>query len=204
MSGDTSVDWATVRLQYEMFGASLGELAEQYCLSLSMLEYAREEGKWKRIKIAAAAQEDWHDIEKLTEVGDGLIDEVQERLRIVQTVKEAALSPRYIMLETSILSKAREVLASIHPEAPNAGAQLKTITEVLSNMREQNEALRPTLRENGSQGGGNSLKIQILGRVNEDGTPQIGAQVEISRFDSGIGYDAAEIGQDCSPTAIEE
>ena len=189
---DINVDWATVRLQFELYGVSLADLAEQYCISMPMLEYAAEEGGWKRIKVAKAAQQDWHDVEQLQEVGDGLIDDVKQRIRVLQTVKESALSPRYIMLETAILSKAREVIHNIHPDAPLAGQQLKQVSEVLEKLRSQNEALRPTPQDNGSQAGGNSLKIQILGRVNQDGTPELGAQVEIH-------HRAEEIGLDCSP-----
>lgn len=197
----STVDWATIRLQYEMFGAELPDLADEYDVSLTALEYAAEEQRWHRVQVAEAARQDWRDLDQLKDVGEGLIDDVQKRIRILQTVKESALSPRYIMLETAILGKARDIITAIRPDAPLAGQQLKQVSEVLEKMRSQNEALRPTPQDNGSGGGGGALRIQIIGRVNPDGTPQIGAQVEIAHRADNLLAPAGsdEIGLDCSP-----
>ena len=186
---DANVDWATVRLQYELYGATLDVLSEQYDIPISVLEYAVDEEGWKQIKVAKAARQDWHDVDQLQEVGDGLIDDVKARLRIMQTVKESALSPRYIMLETAILSKARDIINNIHPEAPLAGQLLKQVSEVIEKMRAQNDALRPTPVDNGS--GGGNVNIQILGRVSPVGGPDEIHEISVQRV--------AEIGHDCSP-----
>ena len=170
------VDWGLIRVQYETLGCTVAQLADEFQVSESMIRYAIEEEDWKPLPICAAAQ-DWRDVEQVQDIGEELLTEVQDRLRIIRTVKQSTLSPKYIALETAILGKGLEVIRSIHPENPQAASQLKQITEVLQSLTGGKSA--------GVAGGAESEKKAVTVKIMSQAGPNVGqtavaAQVEIA------------------------
>lgn len=170
------VDWGLIRVQFETLGCSVEQLAEEFGISKSMIQYAIEEENWKQLPICSAVQ-DWRDVDQVQDIGEELISEVQDRMRIMRTVKQSALSPKYIALETAILGKGLEVIRGIHPESPNAASQLKQITDVLQSLTGSKSAgvNGPTQSEK------QSLTVKVMSHVGPDNTTQaVAAQVEIA------------------------
>ena len=171
------VDWGLIQIQYETLGSTVEQLSEQFDISEAMIRYAIEEKSWKQMPICAAVQ-DWRNVEQVQDIGEELITEVQDRMRIMQTVKQSTLGPKYIALETAILGKGLEVIRGIHPDNPNAANQLKAITDVLQSLAGG--------KSSGGVNGGNSeakpsLTVKVMSQVGpECGEAKVAAQVEIA------------------------
>jgi len=129
-----NVDWDAVQIQYEIFHESVENIASENHLTPTMVEYAIAEKGWKRTKLNGKMQQ-VKDIGDLEDVTDDVLSAVGERLSAINMLKAATMNPRYISLETSILAKAREIVTSIVSAAPNAGDQLKKVTEILEKLR---------------------------------------------------------------------
>lgn len=170
------VDWGLLRIQYEIFGEEIDDLAEEYDTTPRMIEYAAEEGKWQRMPIAKAISE-WQNIENLEEIPPDLMDQVRDRMQILFTLKQSTLNPKYIAIETAILGKAQQVIQNLSSDHPNAAQILKAMTDVFTSLREATGA-------GGSRGEetqDNSIKVQILQRVGPGGPadPSAAVQVEV-------------------------
>ena len=168
------VDWGLLKLQYEVFGISEEQLASDGQVSPTALRYAIEEQGWKQLPVAEGLQ-DYRDLGGLEQVGGDLIEEVQNRLRTLRTIKQAVLSPRYIALETAILGKALDTLQTIDPQLPQAPQQIKILTDVLSSLKEQNNMVGP--KSGGGEGGNGGVTVRIQTVVGKCGEAQTAAEV---------------------------
>lgn len=175
---NSTVDWGLIKLQYEVFGLSREEILEDGQVSATQLDYAIEEQGWRRMPTACALQ-DYRDLGDLEQVGTDLIEEVQNRLRTLRTIKQAVLSPRYIALETAILGKALDTIQTIDPATPQAAGQIKVLTEVLSSLKEQNQMVGPAASGEGEGGGG--MTVKIMTQVGQQGQVCSGAEVKINQ-----------------------
>lgn len=182
LTGDTmiQIDWSLVQLQYEVFGESFDEIAKAYDTTPRMIEYAAEKRGWKRLPVAEAVQ-NWTDLDKLEDVSDELIDEVQKRMKIMRTIKESALAPRYMAVETAILGKALELLQNLDSTDPHATIKLKAVAEVLKSLKDQNGMTVQSAQN--EQNAAPSFKINILNHVSKE--PESKIRVEHTKIDGG-------------------
>jgi len=157
------LDWGLLKIQHEVFGSSFEQLAKEYNTTVHMIKYAAEEQGWKQLPIAQAAR-DWQDVGVVDEVTDELMDEVQRRLTILDTVKRAAISPRYHIIEAAILGKVEQIVATMDSTLPTAAAQLKVLTEVVANLSQQTGRSAAAQEEKGSGG----ITVKILTQVGDN------------------------------------
>ncbi len=129
-----NIDWGLVQLQYELFGATAEQLAEEYNTTTRMIEYAIDERNWKRAPLALACQ-DYSQLSKVEDVSDKLLDEVQKRMLVMRSLKQSALGPRYIALETALLGKCLEMLKSLQADDPNNAAVLRVVSDVMKSLK---------------------------------------------------------------------
>lgn len=154
-------DWDLVRVQYELFGEDPTVIAEENDVSLSMVEYAIEDGGWERLPMSSVSS-DIKDLTSLEEVTDDLLDAIKQKMSLHQVVKLSAFNPKYTALEAVILSKATEIAKSLNPDQPGAAQQLKTLTEVISSLQSKNQVALPSAQEDGT---GSRLVVQIMNKV---------------------------------------
>ncbi len=151
-----TLDWGLIKLQWELFGATAKELSEQYGVNPNIVTYAAEENKWKRLPIAKAVQ-DWTDTTDIKQIDDTLLEEIHTRLKVLHTIRESVLSPKYIAVEASILSKATELLQNL--ETPD---QLKAISEVFKHLSDRSGHSISKAQEENQKGG---ITLKILNHV---------------------------------------
>ena len=132
-----SIDWGLVKIQYELFGETAQSLAEEYDTTLRMIQYAIDDGGWEPKPIATAITE-WQNLDNIEDLPSDMLDQVKDRMSILFTLKQSALNPRYIAIETAILGKAQQVIQNIGPDHPNAAAALKAMAETFHMLREAN------------------------------------------------------------------
>lgn len=172
-----AVDWGLIKMQYEVFGLSKEEILEDGTVTAAQLDYAIDEQGWSRLPVCSALQT-YRDLGDLNEVGTALIDEVQGRLRTLRTIKQGVLSPRYIALETAILGKALETIQVIDASQPQAAQQIKTLTDVLHSLKDQNNMVGAGGAEDGGTSG---VTVNIMSKVGKSGEDAISAtQVKIA------------------------
>lgn len=172
-----NVDWGLIKLQYEVFGLSEDEILEDGQVSRTQLRYAIDEQGWQQLPTATTLQ-DYRDLGSVEDAGADLIDAVQDRLRTLRTIKQAVLSPRYIALETAILGKALETLNTISADQPTAAAQIKVLTEVLTQLKAQNNMVGAGA--GGAEGENKGVTVRIMNQVGRNGEVQTGAEVQIA------------------------
>lgn len=175
----TGIDWGLIKVQYEIFGEDIRTLADENQISPSLIHYAAEEGDWQKVPLAEATR-DWRDLDQLDAAGDQLIDEVTKRMRIMRTIKQSALSPQYIALETALLGKAMDLIKTIDPASPGAAGQLKTVSDMIVSLQEKNNGSVAIQPSGGAEGSG-GITVQIMSQVGADGAKAVaGAQVKIA------------------------
>ena len=150
-------DWKLLKLQYEVFGESVENLAESSEVSVGAIEYAVEEENWKQKPLAIAIR-DWEYSDKLEDVNTGVLDEVKSRLGVLEALKRSALAPQYMAVEAAILNKALEIVRTLENES-NAAGQLKQIAEVIASLKGDDAKAKA----DGSEKDG--INIQILNYV---------------------------------------
>ena len=171
------VDWGLLKVLYEINGEEIPTLADEFGIAPSLIEYAAAEGEWQRLPLADATR-DWRDLDQLEAVGDELIDEVTKRLRIMRTIKQSALSPQYIALESALLNKAMQLIQAIDPTQPGAATQLKTVSDMVAGLQEKNNG--STGAAGGDEAGSRGFTVQVLAQVGCEGQgAKAGAQVEV-------------------------
>lgn len=154
-----TTDWNLIKVQYELFGYSTEELAEEYNVPVRMVELAAEDHNWKRLPVADKVH-NWKDLKTIDE---STLDDISYRLKLLQTLKESALGPKYIILETAILNRAIEIMQNLNPQAESATDKLKMVSEILQNL--QGKRIREADAANGNGSGG--VKVSILNYVGD-------------------------------------
>ena len=118
MTDDTN--WDLIKNRYEFSGASADQLAEDFGVTVSTIQYAIEKQGWER--------KDLREVVKKLDNSPDSIDQLKEILAdkyaLAEILKDQSLQPKYHILELAILSKAVEVINNINPELPSAGLQL--------------------------------------------------------------------------------
>ena len=171
-----NLDWGLLKIQYEIFGETIDSLAEEYDTTPRMIQFAVDEGGWEKKPLANAITE-WQNMDNLEAIPPDLIDQVKDRMQILFTLKQSALNPRYIAIETALLGKVQQVVQNLSPDNENAAEILKSIANVFIAMKGV-----VGLGERADDKMDNSIKVQVLQRIDRQGTAgveQSGVQVEI-------------------------
>ena len=154
----TNIDWSSIRLQWEVFGEDAKTLAEEYGISPKMVEYAAEENGWSRFPIAETIHA-WKGISDPAEINEDLLTDVNTRLKVLQTIRQSVLSPKYIALESAILSRALEIIKTVDPKNETSVDRLKVISEIFKQLMEMTGAGPRSKTEEDEDSGGLSVKI---------------------------------------------
>ena len=142
-------DWATLRMQYEIFGTPVQTLAEEGGTSVSLIEYAIKDEGWSRQALA-----------KIPETpSDELMEDLNGKLETMYTLKQANFQERFLKLESQIISKGIEIVSSIQSDHPTAAAQLRTVNQVLTALKDAAMLDGGQRRKQEGDGGGLSIKI---------------------------------------------
>jgi hypothetical protein len=177
------IDLEAIRLQYELYRMPLDELAEINSVDIQVLEYAREEQNWQVAPIKDIMVRE--DIGELAELNDNVIDALKDRNNMVRSLKDTALYPKYMVLETMLLNKAQEIIKGIDPQAPQAADILKKVSDIFDNLKDR---IEPKATEDSKNNSDDKLVVQIL-NVADSATPLSGARA-VSAQPSAIEYDA--------------
>ena len=164
--------WGLAKLQYELFGASVEEIAKELNVSTAMVEYARDEEGWAKKPIAEKVNEWQHS----DTIDDGLVVDAGKRLQVLHTLKRQASSPKLIGLEVTIIDKAIEIVSQLEPTNPLAAGALKTCTDILA---ELSKGLATPDAANGEADKGRFV-IQILNSVEPRSGGEQAATIEVA------------------------
>ena len=102
-------NWNLAKMQYEAYGKSLEDIADDFEVSLKMVEYAAETQGWQ----------------------DNAIDSDLAEL------KEMALGPKRLMLEATLLDRCMEILNGLDTSSVTAPDICKVISDVLKTLKPQ-------------------------------------------------------------------
>jgi hypothetical protein len=168
-----TTDYEILRIQFEMFGQSLEQIAEEQGIPLSRLMYAAEAGGWAQSNLPALP-------DRIDEAQDAdslqtqLLEDIEERLNFQHLVKTSSLSPRYVGLEAIILSKALEFTKSLCVDQPQAVEKLQKLAKILNDLKEKNATINRNTGKDAEAGGG-GLRISVISKVLPSGESEVAA-----------------------------
>jgi len=133
-------NWSLVQFKYEMLGFSLEDLAKEHSLSTAVLEYNAK--SWKQVPLEQDASIDMDSIKSIEDVLHKLNSQVINQTQAFQILKQKFLGSKYIELEMILLHKTISIASSISDTDIKSAATLRTLTEVLMNLIDQNPLLK--------------------------------------------------------------
>jgi len=136
------VNWGLVQFKYEMLGFSLEDLAKEHSLSAAVLEYNAK--NWKQIPLEQDTSIDMENIKSIEDVLIKLNLQVINQTQAFQILKQKFLGSKYIELEMILLHKTISIASNISDTDIKSAATLRTLTEILTNLIEQNPLLKST------------------------------------------------------------
>jgi len=163
MENTMTTDYEILRIQFEMFGQSLEEIAEEQGIPLSRLTYAAEAGGWTQSNLPALPDRT-SEITKASEIQENLLEDIEDRLKFQHVVKTSSLSPRYVGLEALILNKALEFVKYLAPDQPQGVEKLQKLSTILNSLKEKNATINNNSGKDQAQDGG-GLRIAIVNKV---------------------------------------
>ena len=134
------INWNLVQFKYEMLGYSLEDLAREHNISAAVLAYNAK--SWKQISLEQNASIDMENIKSIEDVLTKLNSQVINQTQAFQILKQKFLGSKYIELETILLQKTISVASSIPDNDVKAASILKSLTETLTNLINQNPLLK--------------------------------------------------------------
>ena len=153
----SGIDWALLKLQYEVLHEDVETLAVENGTTPRVINYAIRSENWQRVPLTQAIK-DWSDIDSLDQLTDSVVEQVTTRLSALALLKQAAMNPRYIALETAIVGKAMEIIRNINSQHPLATTQLKNIAEVFEKLKGANGLLSKAAQD----AGGDAEKMVVV------------------------------------------
>jgi len=124
------VDLALIQLQYEIFHEKVEDLALEYDTTPRMIEFQAESRGWKRSLLTPLTTEIDHTSKESLEAS------ISENTSLLKTIKQAALNPKYIALETAILGKCLTLVKNLQADDPTTAGALKAISEIFKSLKE--------------------------------------------------------------------
>ncbi len=149
------MDWKNARMQYEIFGISTRELAEDYDVDQSLIDYAVSEEEWQ---VQSLATED-------------AADSLQTQNDALAAIKTNAMSPLYMRLEAALISKCLQFVNNLDTEEPGNIARLKVISDILTQRQ-------PVKNPNDGNNGDGSMTLRILTKSMENGGLEQGTEIK--------------------------
>lgn len=146
-------------------------------MSFAALQYAVDEEGWQRPELSVAVA-DYKHVQKVSDLTDGLLEDVQQRMTALQTLKRDALAPKYIAVEAAILGKAKELIQTLSAENPVAAQQLKSIAELVVNL--QTMGGKTGVAGNGGGDDKGATKIVIQNKVSHSDAEEQETTIAIS------------------------
>lgn len=128
-----NIDWGLLQLQYEMFHATADELAEEYGTTPRMIDYYAQERGWVRSPLAVVAQ-DYSKVDPSDK--DSISSSIQENTRLLHSLKQSTLNPRYVALEAAILGKCLALVKNLETDNPLTATALKSVSDILKSLKE--------------------------------------------------------------------
>ena len=173
------IDFNTIRLQFEMFGSDVKVLADEHNVDPEVIEYEKNRAGWAPKPVALATR-DWESINDISEITEDLLEEVQDRANILQTIKQSALDPQYIKVESALLNKAVAILHSIDAGDHQAALQLKQVASVYKELVEMTNTHLKKVGANNAAAGSGGLKINIISKFDNHSSSEgaVGIQIE--------------------------
>lgn len=157
-----NVDWDAIKVQYEIFHEDVRLLAAENKVNPALIEYAVQERGWKRAPMKGIMHE-VKDLNNLEELTDEILGAAGDRLTTINMLKAVSMNPKYIALETAIITKALAVVESLMVQAPTAGDQLKKIADVLLSLKQNSIPSANVAGKNGKDDG--RVIVQIMNTV---------------------------------------
>lgn len=149
----STIDYRLLQLQYEVFGLPIEELSDQFGVSTAILQVIIEEKGWKRRELT-----DNLPVGRTDMTPAQIMDQVDDRITQLNTLKKATLNPGYIALETAILGKVLDAVSALNAEHPTSLALLKTAALVFNELR---NAGGTAASPDGSDGRGKPVNVFI-------------------------------------------
>ena len=161
-----NIDWSLVQLQYEIFGATIEDLAAEYGMTSHILSYAVESRGWKRSETAALtrtlppAERSAPGVQ--TQVVDkaALTESITENQTLLRAIKQSTLSPRYIALEASLLSKCLNLVSNLSDDDPTNATALKLVSDILKSLTDSHHIKAPA-----NDSGSGAINVSIMSQV---------------------------------------
>jgi len=157
-----TTNWDLVRIQYELFGTSVPQIAHDNDIPPQLVDLKIQECEWKRNKLAQESF-DLATVDSLENITEELLEHIKERINVVSLLKQESLNPLYIKLEVKLLHKAIEIAEQMSATGDKAANQLRALTVALQNLLAQNRVLgigQKTIEESD-----NKLVVQIMNQV---------------------------------------
>lgn len=158
------INWDLVQFKYEFLGASLEDLAFEYSISAAVLKYNSK--NWKQISLVQDEFIDMKDVKSLDDVLKKLSIQTLNQTQALQILKQKFLGPKYIEFETILLHKAISIASNISEKDQRSASILKSLTETLVNLVNQNPLLKSEEIEDGS--GDKIWEVRVVDAKSEE------------------------------------
>lgn len=151
------MDLKSAKLQYEVFGKDVQEVARTHNVSPKMLQKAIKDQGWVRLPIATGL-EDWTRLDPHESGGQEALEVVQEKLAVLQAVRQYELGPKYIECEMLLLTRISELILSSEDVT-----DIKELAAILTELRPASH----DAASNGKNGSGDGLKIMVVNQFGD-------------------------------------
>jgi len=133
-------NWELVKFKYEFLGFPLADLAKEHNISIVVLEYNAK--TWSQISLGQDDLVGMEDIKSIEDVLKKLSKQTINQSQAFQILKQKFLGSKYIELETTLLHKAVQIASNLDEKDSRAASTLKSLTETLVNLINQNPLLK--------------------------------------------------------------
>lgn len=113
------VDWDLAKFKYEVLGFSFEDLAAELSIPVTIVQFASKDKGWDRSSLVGSSS---------------ILEEIKKKNSAANVLKQQFLGPKYIALETTLLSKALELATQLDTQKPQAVTALKTLVQVLKDL----------------------------------------------------------------------
>lgn len=158
MSTTRQINWDYAKIQYELFGTPVEDLATSIGVPLGVLKSMIEERDWKQGNALPALE--LSSIGEAEDASERLVEKAKERLNVLSAIKQYAVYPEYIAIEQMILSKVRDSIANLDTSSEDVAKQLKQLQSIYSNLLQHNALT--VLKADALDAADNGLVVQIM------------------------------------------
>ena len=161
---NVDINWELVQFKYEFLGVSLEQLAREHSISGAVLDYNSK--NWIQLSLGQDNLVDMEDIKSIDDVIKKLSKQTINQSQAFLILKQKFLGSKYVELETTLLHKAIKVASNIDENDHRAATTLKSLTETLMNLINQNPLLKSG--EFGGEDEDKVWQIRVVTAPNKD------------------------------------